>query len=92
MTMCSMLLSVGLTLGVVSGAWAQLATETALVGTVTDADGLVVPGAQVVAVNVGTQDRYETVTNDRGYFNIQFVRIGTYELTPRRSTHRAMRV
>ena len=64
-----------------SDAWAQLASQTALVGTVTDRDGLVVPGAQVMAVNVGTKDTYEATTNDEGYFHIQFVRIGTYEIT-----------
>ena len=36
-------------------AYAQLASQTALVGTVTDAGGLVLPGASVVAVNVGTK-------------------------------------
>jgi hypothetical protein len=35
----------------------QLASQTALVGTVTDSSGSVVPGATVVAVNIGTQDR-----------------------------------
>src|SRR5204863_1785635 len=64
-----------------SGAWAQLASQTALVGTVTDSDGLVVPGAQVTAVNVGTRDTYEATTNTEGYYNVQFVRTGTYEIT-----------
>jgi hypothetical protein len=59
---------------------AQLATQTALVGTVTDSGGLVVPGAQVVAVNTGTGDIYETTTNAEGYYNIQFVRTGKYEI------------
>ena len=40
-----------------------------------------VPGAQVVAVNVGTRDTYEATTNAEGYYNIQFVRTGTYEIT-----------
>jgi hypothetical protein len=62
-------------------AFAQLASQTALVGTVTDGGGLAVPGAQVVAVNVGTKDTYETVTNEEGQYNIQFVRIGSYEIT-----------
>ena len=60
---------------------AQLASQTALVGTVTDSGNLVVPGAQVVAVNVGTKDTYEATTNADGYYNIQFVRTGTYEIT-----------
>src|SRR5438270_12592391 len=62
-------------------AWAQLASQTALVGTVTDTDGLVVPGAQVVAVNVGTKDTYEATTNAEGYYTIQFVRPGKYDIT-----------
>src|SRR5258708_236946 len=74
-------LSVGLGLFAATGASAQLASQTALVGTVTDPGGLVVPGAQVVAVNVGTRDTYETTTNTDGYYNLQFVRPGTYEIT-----------
>jgi len=72
-------LSLGLFLA--PNASAQLASQTALVGTVTDSGGLVVPGAQVVAVNVGTQDTYEATTNTAGYYNIQFVRTGTYTIT-----------
>ena len=44
-------LLLGLVLLLASSAWAQLASQTALVGTVTDSGGLVVPGAQVVAVD-----------------------------------------
>ena len=60
---------------------AQLASQTALVGTVTDSSGSVLPGASVVAVNAGTQDTYEATTNAEGYYNIQFVRAGTYEIS-----------
>jgi hypothetical protein len=60
---------------------AQLASQTALVGTVTDSSGLVLPGASVVAVNVGTKDTYEATTNAEGYYNIQFVRTGKYDIT-----------
>src|SRR3954465_1778549 len=71
----------GLVLCLASSAAAQLASQTALVGTVTDSGNLVVPGAQVVAVNAGTKDTYETTTNAEGYYNIQFVRTGTYDIT-----------
>ncbi|HTG99778.1 MAG TPA: carboxypeptidase regulatory-like domain-containing protein, partial [Vicinamibacterales bacterium] len=64
-----------------TSAFAQLASQTALVGTVTDSGNLVVPGAQVSAVNTGTKDTYETTTNSDGYYNIQFVRAGTYDIT-----------
>ena len=60
---------------------AQLASQTALVGTVTDSSGSVLPGASVVAVNAGTRDTYEATTNAEGYYNIQFVRTGTYDIT-----------
>ena len=43
---------VGIVLLLTTSAWAQLASQTALVGTVTDSGGSVIPGAQVVAVNV----------------------------------------
>src|SRR6266496_3243480 len=66
---------------VAANAAAQLASQTALVGTVTDSGGLVVPGAQVVAVNVGTKDTYQATTNAEGYYHIQFVRPGRYEIT-----------
>src|SRR2546428_7517913 len=62
-------------------AFAQLATQTALVGTVTDSSGSVVPGAVVVAVNGGTRDTYETTTNAQGQYNFQFVRTGKYDVT-----------
>src|SRR5689334_13856349 len=74
-------LSLGCCVLFATAAWAQLASQTALVGTVTDPDGLVVPGAQVVAVNVGTRDTYEATTNAEGNYNIQFVRTGTYEIS-----------
>src|SRR5436190_6883439 len=64
-----------------TNAFAQLASQTALVGTVSDTDGLPVPGAQVVAVNSGTGDTYESTTNTDGYYAIQFVRVGTYDIT-----------
>jgi len=70
-----------LSLLLASHAAAQLASQTALVGTVTDSAGLVLPGAQVVAVNLGTKDTYEATTNAEGYYHIQFVRIGRYEVT-----------
>jgi hypothetical protein len=73
-------LAVGIVLLLATGAWAQLASQTALVGTVTDSGGLVVPGAHVVGVNVGTKDTYEATTNSEGYYSIQFVRPGRYEI------------
>ena len=64
-----------------TGAWAQLASQTGLVGTVRDSGGGVIPGASVTAVNVETQDTYETVTNEAGQYNIPNVRLGRYSIT-----------
>src|SRR5262249_54438218 len=80
-SMRRLMVSLACSLVVATSAWAQLASQTALVGTVTDQGGLVVPGAQVVAVNVGTKDTYETTTNAEGYYNIQFVRSGAYDIS-----------
>ncbi|PYR88411.1 MAG: hypothetical protein DMF84_28425 [Acidobacteria bacterium] len=74
-------LSLSFVLLLSTSAWAQLANQTALIGTVTDSAGLVVPGAQVVAVNLGTQSTYETMTNAEGSYTIPFVGIGKYEIT-----------
>jgi hypothetical protein len=60
---------------------AQLASQTALVGTVFDTSGAVLPGAHVVAVNAGTHATYEATTNGSGYYSIQFVTTGTYEIS-----------
>jgi hypothetical protein len=81
MTFRTLLLTVSLSLLVVPSAAAQLASQTALVGTVTDAGGGVLPGATVVAVNAGTKDTYEATTNAQGQYNIQFVRVGRYDIT-----------
>src|SRR5688572_32982050 len=73
--------ALGISLLVATNALAQLASQTAMVGTVTDSGGLVVPGAQVTAVNIGTKDTYETSTNSEGQYSIQFPRPGKYEIT-----------
>jgi len=63
------------------GVRAQIATTTSLVGTVTDASGKTVPGAKVSAVNTGTHDVYNGITSEQGYYNLQFVAVGDYNLT-----------
>ena len=60
---------------------AQLATTTSLVGTVMDASGKVVAGAKVTAVETRTADTYSGTTNAQGYYSLEFVRVGTYNIT-----------
>jgi len=75
------LCAIGMAALLAVSASSQLTTQTALVGTVTDSSGSVVPGAQVVAVNVDTRDTYRNTSNDQGYYNIQFIRTGAYQIT-----------
>lgn len=64
-----------------SSAFGQLATVTALVGTVTDSSGGAVGGAKITATDTKTGDKYNTVTNQDGNYRIDFVRVGTYDVT-----------
>lgn len=64
---------------------AQVANQTSLVGTVTDATGKSISGASVSALNTGTSETYPATTNEQGYYVIQFIRAGTYELTIQQS-------
>src|SRR5216110_1531098 len=59
---------------------AQVANNTSLVGTVTDANGVVM-GAKVTAVKMGTNHTYSATTDEQGNYSITFVREGTYTIT-----------
>ncbi len=50
-------------------------------GTVTDASGGVIPGVDVTARNVATGIERMSVSNDSGYYLIQALGIGEYEVT-----------
>src|SRR6185437_9102548 len=65
----------------VSCAFGQDLRTATLVGSVTDASGAVVPGAQVAAVNIDTQVSTRGVTNQEGAYYIPFLLVGTYRLT-----------
>ncbi len=68
-------------LAAVAMAYGQLASTTSLVGNVTDSAGAALVGANVTAVNIGTQESYTTTTSAEGTYNFQFVKIGTYKIT-----------
>ncbi|MGO8718702.1 MAG: TonB-dependent receptor [Acidobacteriaceae bacterium] len=74
-----MLLMFAVLLGV-SPAVAQTITG-AIRGTITDPSGAVVPKATVTATNVATGVATSTVTDSSGFYNFQFLPIGTYTLT-----------
>jgi hypothetical protein len=60
---------------------AQVTTSGRLVGVVADANGALVPKAQVVAKHDQTQTEYKTITNDEGGWTIPSIPNGTYTLT-----------
>ena len=63
------------------GAYAQLATTTSLVGTVTDSSGKLIPAAKVTATETRTLDKYNTTSNGQGNYTFEFVRVGVYSIT-----------
>ena len=60
---------------------AQVANNTALVGTVADPTSGVIAGAHVVGVNRDTKVAYSGDTNGEGYYSIPFVAPGTYDIS-----------
>jgi hypothetical protein len=76
------------TLGLLScfclGAYGQSASTTSLVGNVLDSSGGSVGDAAVVATNMDTREVYSTRTNAAGYYEVQFIKAGTYAVTARR--------
>lgn len=73
-----------LTVIVVKPSFGQVANNTSLVGTVTDASGQAVAGAKVTAVNAATNEHYATTTGEDGSYTLTFVREGTYTITVER--------
>ncbi|MEO7142424.1 MAG: TonB-dependent receptor, partial [Bryobacteraceae bacterium] len=67
-------------LGIGSAAYAQLASTTSLVGNVTDNSSAAIAGAAITATNVATQESYKTTSSTLGYYEIQFVKPGTYAI------------
>jgi len=64
-----------------SSAFAQVANNTSLVGTILDPSGSPVSGVKVTAVNRDTRVSYPGTTNDAGYYAINFIAVGTYDIT-----------
>ncbi len=60
---------------------AQVANNTALVGTVTDAGKSVIASATVAAINEAKKVTCPGTTNGEGYYSIQYIQPGTYDIT-----------
>ncbi|MGC2400994.1 MAG: carboxypeptidase regulatory-like domain-containing protein [Acidobacteriaceae bacterium] len=61
--------------------WAQVANNTARVGTVVDSSGSAVVGAKISAVEESTGVVSPATTNAQGYYSIKFIAPGTYDIT-----------
>jgi Carboxypeptidase regulatory-like domain/TonB dependent receptor/TonB-dependent Receptor Plug Domain len=75
----SMLLAILFLLGVASIANAQVDTAS-LTGMIRDANGAVVPGARVVALNQATNLSMEATSGEDGYYTLSNLRPGLYEI------------
>jgi Carboxypeptidase regulatory-like domain len=69
-----------LALLVVELAMAQVSTGT-ITGTVRDSTGAVMQGAKVTVVQQATSESRDSVTNERGEFNVPNLHIGQYSVT-----------
>ena len=61
--------------------YGQGATNSSLIGTVVDASGGVIPGANVTIKNNATSEEFKTVTSTDGTFTVPSMLAGTYTLT-----------
>jgi Carboxypeptidase regulatory-like domain/TonB-dependent Receptor Plug Domain len=64
---------------------AQTANTGALVGTVTDASGAVVPGAQILVTNNATGQSTTILANGHGYYNVPLLPPGSYSVDASKS-------
>lgn len=62
-------------------AGAAVQTTATLLGTVTDQQGAVIPGAAVKAQNVSTGLSRAVTTDEQGHYTIAFLPVGTYTIT-----------
>ena len=75
-----------LSVAAIGSGLAQVANNTSLLGTVTDATGNVIVGASVTILNEGTNETFTVGTNNEGYYAVKFIRPGTYDIAVSRTT------
>ncbi len=59
---------------------AQVSAGGALLGTVTDATGAIVPDAEVTVTNIGTQQKRTVNTNSQGFFDVESLLAAKYDV------------
>ncbi|MCC6588689.1 MAG: TonB-dependent receptor [Bryobacterales bacterium] len=65
----------------VSGHLSAQSDRASITGTVTDPTGAAVPAATVVATNVSTNGKVETLTSGDGVYTIPYLSLGTYRVS-----------
>ena len=85
----TLILSFSVVLFMAASAAAQQATGK-IVGTVTDAQGGVMPGVKVTATNQATKIANSSVTNNEGLYQILNLPIGDYRITAERDGFRTL--
>jgi len=79
---CARRVAIGLSLAVALTVFAAAQnTNGRVIGIVTDPQGAAVPGAKVTVTNVGTNVSWNTVTDDKGNYQVLDVPIGQYSVT-----------
>ncbi len=63
-----------------------LAQSGSITGTVADSTGAVVPGADVIARNVGSNTVRSTISNNDGVYSLTDLAVGTYEINVTRQS------
>ena len=61
--------------------FAQLASNTSIVGNVADGSGASIGGAQITARNQGTGESFSSTSNDSGNYEFQFLKAGAYTVS-----------
>ena len=69
-----------------------LAQTGAISGTVTDASGAIVQGAQVSARNLATGETHATTTSGSGGYNLPDLPVGSYEVTIKKESFKSFRL
>ena len=73
--------SAALCLALALPSFAQLASNTSIVGNVADGSGASIGGAQITARNQGTGESFSATSNDSGNYEFQFLKAGAYTVT-----------
>ncbi len=74
---------IGAVIGVMLGASSSLFGQSAgaILGTVTDASGALIPGVEVTATDQGTNQSRSVVTNETGNYRIEPLQVGIYSVS-----------